>query len=78
MLLGFAVLLAAAAWLHWQVRRAGPAGRAPRARRDGAGGLLQVALGAGAVPLFLASRAVVYHETELWGAALAVASLAAW
>ena len=38
--------------------------------------LLQVALGAGAVPLFLASRAVVYHETELWGAALAVASLA--
>ena len=28
----------------------------------------------GSVMLFLASRAFVYHETELWGAALALAA----
>ena len=77
MLVGFAALLAAGAWLHWQLREFirpdAPVDRMERA----AVFLLQVALGAGAIPLFLASRAVVYHETELWGAALAVGSLAA-
>ena len=36
--------------------------------------LLQLALGGGIV-LYLAAWPSVYHETELWGAALAVASL---
>jgi hypothetical protein len=77
MLVGFAALLAAGAWLHWQVRAfIRPGAPLDRAERW-AVFLLQVGLGAGAVPLFLASRAVVYHETELWGAALAVGSLAA-
>lgn len=77
MILGFVALLAAGAWLHWQVRcLARPGAAFERAERV-AVFLMQVALGAGAVPLFLASRAVVYHETELWGAALAVGSLAA-
>ena len=76
MVLGFAVLLAAAACLHWQVRLLArpdtPVGRPDRF----AAFLMQVAVGAGAVPLFLAGSVVVYHETELWGAALAVAALA--
>ncbi|HEX5909143.1 MAG TPA: hypothetical protein VFY44_01545, partial [Thermoleophilaceae bacterium] len=77
MVVGFAALLAAGAWLHWQLRAFLRPG-APIDRFEGAAVfLLQVALGAGAIPLFLASRAVVYHETELWGAALAVGSLAA-
>lgn len=77
MAIGFAALLAAGGWLHWQVRCV----LRPGAEHDRADTfsafLMQVALGAGAVPLFLAGRAVVYHETELWGAAFAVASLAA-
>jgi hypothetical protein len=77
MLLALAVLLAGGAWLHWAVRRLlRPA--APVDRTEAAAvALLQVALGAGAVPLYLLSRPVVYHETELWGAAFAVAALAA-
>jgi len=34
-------------------------------------------LGAGSVVLFLASRPVVYHEAELWGAAWSIAAFAA-
>jgi hypothetical protein len=77
MLLALGVLLAAGAWLHWAVRRLlRPA--APVDRTEAAAvALTQVALGAGAVPLYLLSRPVVYHETELWGAAFAVAALAA-
>jgi hypothetical protein len=77
MLLAAVVLLAAGAWLHWAVRRLLLPG-APVRRADVAGAfLLQLALGAGAIPLFLASWPVVYHEAELWGAAFAVAALAA-
>jgi hypothetical protein len=77
MLLAFAVLLAGGAVLHWRVRCLLRPGR-PLARTDSAAAfLLQVVLGAGAVPLYLASRPVVYHEAELWGAALAVAAIAA-
>lgn len=77
MLLAFLVLLGATALLHRLVRSAVRPGAA-QGPGDAAGAfLLQLAVGAGAVPLYLASRPVVYHETELWGAALAVAALAA-
>src|SRR5436309_1682809 len=77
MLVAFVVLLGAGAVLHWRARRL-VRPEAPIGRADAAAAfLLQLALGAGAVPLFLASWAVVYHEVELWGAALAVAATAA-
>ncbi len=77
MLLALVVLLIAGARVHWQVRRMVRAG-APVDRADAAAAFLgQVALGAGAVPLFLAGQAVVYHEAELWGAALSLASVSA-
>ena len=65
MLLAFGVLLAAGARLHWQarslVRPDAPAGRTDSLWAF----LMAFTLGAGAVPLFLAARPVVYHETEL-------------
>ncbi len=77
MLFAAIVLLAAGAWLQWAVRRLLLPG-VPVGRSDVAGAfLLQLALGAGAIPLYLASWPVVYHEAELWGAAFAVAALAA-
>jgi hypothetical protein len=77
MLVGALVLLAAGGWLQWAVRRLlRPDARVGRADAAGAF-LLQLALGAGSIPLFLASWPVVYHEAELWGAAFAVAALAA-
>src|SRR5437764_6259557 len=77
MLAAFVVLLGAGGVLHWRVRRL-VRPEAPIGRADSAAAfLLQLALGAGAVPLFLASWAVVYHEVELWGAALAIAATAA-
>lgn len=76
MLLAFCVLLASSAWLHWLVRqRVRPDAAVERADQI-ASFLLQVAVGAG-VPLYLAGRSVVYHEAEMWGAALAVAAIAA-
>jgi hypothetical protein len=76
MLTALVVLLAASAWLQWTVRRllaeGAPAGRAEAP----AVFLLQFAVGAGAIPLYLASRPVVYHEAELWGAAFTAAALA--
>jgi hypothetical protein len=76
MLLGLAVLLAAAAALHWRVRGFVRPARPVDRAETWAVFLLQLALGAG-VPLYLASRPVVYHEAELWGAALSVAALVA-
>jgi hypothetical protein len=77
MLLAFVVLLAAGAALHWRVRGL-LRGDQPLSRPDlAAAFLMQVALGAGAIPLYLASRSVVYHETELWGAAFTIAATAA-
>jgi hypothetical protein len=73
--LAVVVLLVATAALHWRVRSA-LRGEAPLGGNEGAFvGLLQVALGAGSIVLYLVARPVVYHETELWGAAFAVASL---
>lgn len=77
MLLAFIVLLVAGARVHWRVRQllrpAAPVCAAERA----AAFLLAFSLGAGGVPLFLASWPVVYHEAELWGAALSLAAVAA-
>src|SRR3954454_7349552 len=77
MLLGLAVMLGAGAAVQREVRRLVRAG-GPITRADvwitfG----LQLALGAGSIVLFLASRPIVYNETELWGAAFALAALAA-
>jgi hypothetical protein len=77
MLLALAVLLAASAQLHWRVRQQVRPDVPPDRTDFTAAFLLQVALGAGAVPLYLVSRPVVYHEAELWGAALSIAALAA-
>ena len=74
MLLALIVLLAAAARVHWRLREL------IRPRRPLGGTerrvvfLMPLALGGG-VPLFLASWPVVYHEAELWGAALTLAAL---
>jgi hypothetical protein len=76
MLLALAVLLLAGAQLHWRVRRLVRPSDPPERADLTAAFLLQVALGAG-VPLYLVSRPVVYHEAELWGAALSIAALAA-
>ncbi len=77
MLLALGVLLAATAVLHWRVRE----WLRPGVDLSGAErvlvGVLQVAVGAGSIALYLVARPVVYHETELWGAALAIASLCA-
>jgi hypothetical protein len=77
MLLGFIVLLAAGAHLHWRVRVQLRPGAAVQRVDLVAAALMQVALGAGAIPLYLASRSVVYHEAELWGAAFTIAATAA-
>ncbi len=75
MLLALVVMLASGARIHWHVRELirpdQPVGLADRA----AAFLISFALGAGAVPLFLASWPVVYHEAELWGAALSLAAI---
>lgn len=77
MLLALIVLLAGGNIAQWRIRELiRPA--APLARGERAGAfMLALALGAGGVTLFLLSWPVVYHEAELWGAALSVAAIAA-
>lgn len=67
MLVAFAVLLAAVGRLNAQVRRLLDAPARPLVDA-----LVAFALGAGTVVLYLASRAFVYHEALLWGAALSL------
>lgn len=76
MLGAYLVLLAAGERAAWRVRLlvSGPEKPISRSERFVAGVLL-FALGAGAVPLFLASWPAVYHEAALWGAALSLAAL---
>ena len=77
MFLALAVLLVAAGDLYERVRRF--------VRPDAAVGgvelalafLVALALGAGSVALYLAATPAVYEETELWGAALALAAVGA-
>lgn len=76
MLAALVVLLVSGYRLHWRLRTLVRGPGTPLAR--GESGLvfaLSLVLGAGAVPLFLVSWPVVYHESELWGAALALAGL---
>jgi hypothetical protein len=74
MLLAFVVLLVAATRLGWRVRELAR-GDAPLARWElGVAGAFTFVLGAGSIVLFLASRAWVYSEAELWGAALSIAA----
>ena len=75
MLLALVVLLAATAGLHWRLRGWLRPEGALAPRELTAVALLQVAVGAGSIVAFLIARPVVYHETELWGAALAVTGL---
>ncbi len=75
MLLALVVLLAATAALHWRVR-GWLRPETPVVRGELAlVALLQLAVGAGSIASYLLGRPIVYHETELWGAALAVAAL---
>ncbi len=74
MLAAFAVALVFIGRLSWRIRRL-VRGDASVSRLElwVVGGYVFV-IGTGSVMLFLASRALVYHETELWGAALALAA----
>src|SRR4051794_39954047 len=77
MLLGIAVLLASAAQLHWRIRELVRPGAQVTRTELVAAGLMQFALGAGSVMLFLTSWLSVYNETELWGAAFTLAAVSA-
>jgi hypothetical protein len=74
MLAAFAVALVFIARLSWRIRRL-VRGHAPVSRLElwVVGGYVFL-IGTGSVMLFLGSRAFVYHETELWGAALSLAA----
>jgi hypothetical protein len=77
LLIAFAVFMVATARLLWRIREvARGAQPVTRAERIGLVVFMLVS-GAGSVVLFLASRPVVYHEAELWGAAWAIAAFAA-
>ena len=74
MLAAFAVAMVFVTRLSWRIRGL-VRGDGPVSRLDlwAMGGYLFL-VATGSVMLFLASRAFVYHETELWGAALALAA----
>jgi hypothetical protein len=74
MLTAFAVALVFIARLSWRIRRL-VRGDAPVTRVElwAVGGYMFL-IATGSVMFFLASRAHVYHETELWAAALALAA----
>ncbi|GIU87520.1 MAG: hypothetical protein KatS3mg009_2035 [Acidimicrobiia bacterium] len=77
LLAAFAVLMVATVRLAWRAREVAHAG-APVGRFEAAlAACFTFTVGAGSVVPFLASRPVVYHEAELWGAAWAVAAFAA-
>lgn len=73
MLLAFVVMLVMAARLQWAIRRLSRAGPDLSRREAVLTGLLAFAVATGP-PLYLASRAWVYHEAEMWGFALALAT----
>lgn len=74
MLGAFAVLIVFTGRLSWRVRGL-VRGEQPVGRIElWIAGAFVFVVGAGSVVLFLASRTIVYHEAELWGAALALAS----
>jgi hypothetical protein len=77
MLGAFAVLMVATSRLLWRVRVLARGTRRASRSELWAAGLFVAVVGAGSVVMFLASRPVVYHETELWGTALAIAAFEA-
>lgn len=72
MLVAFALALLFISRLSWKIRSlvrgAEPVGQGEAL----AAGLFVVVAGLGSVLFFLASRVVIYHEAEMWGAALAL------
>jgi hypothetical protein len=74
MLGAFAVLMVFTTRLGWRVRTLVRGSAAVGSFEAWAAGAFTFVLGAGSVVLFLASRPIVYHEAELWGAALAIAA----
>lgn len=74
MLGAFAVTLVFTARLSWRIRGLVRGNRAVDRNEAWAAGAFLVVVGAGSILLFLASRTLVYHESELWGAALAIAA----
>ncbi len=74
MLGAFAVLMVFTTRLSWRVRGLVRAGQPLTAMEEWGAGSFLFLVGAGSVVLFLASRSIVYHEAELWGAALAIAA----
>jgi hypothetical protein len=77
MLLALVILLVAGIRVHEEVRQLVRADAVVGGADIAAAFALPFALGAGSIALFLASRPVVYNETELWGAGLAIAAVAA-
>ena len=72
MLAGFILALRAVGLLLWRVRSWFRADQSTdRRERVGAGAMVFLA-GAGSSLLFLGTNAWIYHETEIWGAALAL------
>jgi hypothetical protein len=74
-LVAFPLALVASGWLLWLARNARPAPLARDERVSIAGFVFLV--GACSPLLFLASRPLVYHEAELWGAAFALCGFGA-
>ncbi|HMG27962.1 MAG TPA: hypothetical protein VKH36_14250 [Acidimicrobiia bacterium] len=74
MIAAFVVLLVATSRLLWRVRRLLRPGRPVTGWEFGAIAVFVLVVGTGSVVMFLASRPVVYHEVELWGAALSLAA----
>jgi hypothetical protein len=74
MLLAFVVALAATGRIAWKVRNL--VRRSPHVgwAEASVGGASVACIGAGSAFFFLASRPTIYHEAELWGAALALAA----
>ncbi len=73
----FVVFMVATSRLLWRVRTLAR-GEAALARAECiAAGAFVFVVGAGSVVMFLASRPIVYHEAELWGAAWAIVALTA-
>jgi hypothetical protein len=75
MLLGFAVAMVFASTLSWRIRRL-VRSDAPVTRLEVAAVAVDTfVLGAGSAIFYLASTPLVFHEAELWGAALTIAAL---
>ncbi len=74
MLAAFAVLMVFTTRLGWRIRMLVRRDAPVSAVEALTAGAFTFTVGAGSVVLFLASRPIVYHEAELWGAALAIAA----